>query len=425
MRVEFPYDHPAIASAEIPDERLLGVFGPEAPAAPSGSVEQLVAEALRKPIESPPLGELVGARSRVVLLVDDITRSTPVDRMLPPVLDELNRAGVPDQRITGLIALGTHRAMTDEEIELKYGPENTRRIGFVNHAWNDPRELTHIGRTQLGFDMMVNRRVAEADLTIGFGHIVPHDTAGFSGGGKILMPGVSGEVTLSQTHWASLDIPLQKLLGWRDNPVRMAIDEIGRQAGLRFIVNVVPRPDASVQAVFCGDPVAAHRQGCKLASQIYGVRIPARADIVVVDSAPSDIDLRQAIKGIVGGSLAARPDGVVVLVTPCPEGVAPQFPEYEQIGFLSKDEMEPLIQRGKISRIGAYSLVLIGELLRQGLSVVLASPGVQPDVARGMRFDSAPGVQAAIDHACTLRPDGRVLVLHHGSEALPIVDGQV
>ena len=420
MLIRFPYDETAIASARIDERRLIGVFEPKMPEPPEAGVQELVAAALREPIGSKPLADLVRPDWRIVLLVDDNSRTTPIDRMLPPVFEELARGGVPDDNITGLIALGTHRPMTPEEIEAKCGAENVRRIRFVNHAWHDPGQMINIGQTTLGFDIDVNRRVVEADFVIGFGHIVPHATAGFSGGGKIVMPGVSGEVTLAQTHWASMDIPLAQLLGWRDNPIRLAIDEIARRAGMGFIVNSVPRLDGRVQKVFCGDVTEAHRHGCELSGQLYRVSIPERADIVVVDSAPADIDLRQAIKGLIGGALAAKPDGVVVLVTPCPEGVAPQFPEYEQIGFRPITEMESLIERGKISRISGYTLGLIGQLLADGLTVILACPGITRQTTEDMGFFYQPDAQAAIDRACSLRPDGRVLVLSHGAEALPV-----
>ena len=420
MLVRFPYDEATIASAQIDDDKLIGVFGPQMPEPPTLGVEEMVERALQEPIGSRRLAELVQPDWRVLLLVDDISRTTPIDRMLPPVLEELARGGVAEKNVTGLIALGTHRPMTAEEIEAKCGAENVRRIEFVNHAWHDPSVMTNVGRTELGFDIDVNRRAVEADFVVGFGHIVPHTTAGFSGGGKIMMPGVSGEVTLAQTHWASLDIPIDKLLGWRDNPIRIAIDEIARRVGMPFIVNSVPRVDGGVQQVFCGDVTEAHRKGCKLSGQLYRVPIPARADIVVVDSAPADIDLRQAIKGLIAGALAAKRDGVVVLVTPCPEGVAPQFPEYEQIGFQPISEMEALIEQGKISRISGYSLAAIGQLLADGLTVVLACPGIKREVAEHMGLLYEPNAQAAIDRAWSLRPDGRMLVLSHGAEALPV-----
>jgi len=422
MDIRFPYEDPAIASAEIDEARLIGVCGPQLPEAPRSDVAEQVAEGLEAPIGSPPLAELVEPSSRVVLLVDDNTRTTPIDRMLTPVLAELNRGGVPDEHVTALIALGTHRPMTDTEIQEKYGADNVARIRFVNHAWHDPAELVDIGRTKLGFEAMVNRHAVEADLVVGLGHIVPHATAGFSGGGKTLMPGISGQRTLDQTHWASLDIPLPKLLGWRDNPIREAIDEIARRAGLTFIVNIVPRPDGLAQGVYCGDVVEAHRIGCEASRELYGVPVPERADIVVIDSAPADIDLRQAIKAVASGVLAAVSDGVLVLVTPCPEGVAPQFPEYEQIGFRPTAEVDALIEEGKVSRVGGYTLACIGEVLAGGLTVILASPGVDPEVARHMGFLSEPTAQTAVDHAIGLRPDGTVLVLRHGSEILPVVN---
>ena len=421
MIVKFPYGDPAISSASIPDDALMGVIGPKVPDTPAVDVEKLVVEALRSPIASPQLLELASPDSRVVLLVDDISRNTPIDRMLPPVLAELARAGVQESNIKGIIALGTHRPMTQSEIETKCGAANTLRIKFINHAWDNPDELVNLGTTELGFDIQVNRHLAEADLAVGFGHIVPHSDVGFSGGGKIVMPGVSGPETLDRTHWATLSTPPSKMLGWRENPIREAIDEIARRSGMNFIVNTVPVADGTVQEIFCGDVTEAHRQGCECARRNYSVPIPALADIVVVDSSPADIDLRQAIKGVLSGSVAVKPGGVLVLVTPCPEGVAPQFPEYEEIGFRAVADIETLVQQGRISRVSGQTLAVVGQILADGLTVILASPGIKRETAERMGLLYAPSAQAAVDDALALRPDGRLLVLQHGAELLPVV----
>ncbi len=209
MEYRFPY--PDVPALIVPDANLLGVFSAkECRACPDPA--ELIRGALAKPIGTPRLGELArtcrpgGART-VLVVVDDVSRPTPVHAILPPVLEELRDAGVPDGGIEFLLALGSHRSMTRAEIDAKLGPAVAARYPVHNHDWKDPAACELIGRTAQGVDVWINRRVTAADLVVGIGRIMPIEVSGFTGGGKILVPGVCGKLTNDDMHWTRMDVP--------------------------------------------------------------------------------------------------------------------------------------------------------------------------------------------------------------------------
>jgi len=164
---------------------------------PVQDVEREICRALREPVGSPPLRELVNAGDRVVVIGDDGTRLTPTDRIVPLLLDELNAGGLPDADITLVIATGTHRPMTPEEMAAKYGPRVTDRVRVINHDCLDEGSLVSCGTTRRGTEVWANRTVLEADVRVGVGNIVPHHPTGWSAGAKILLPGVAAEPGLT------------------------------------------------------------------------------------------------------------------------------------------------------------------------------------------------------------------------------------
>ena len=420
MKIRFPYKE--IPALEVPDRNLLGEFRPrELPE--RRPVAQQVADALRNPIGGPRLGAMVGPTQKVLLLVDDFTRPTPVAEMLPAVLTELREAGVEQRNISFLTAPGTHRPMTEQELVRKLGPDVLRQYQVHQHRWQDQQELERAGETSGGLPIIVNRRLLEADIVVSLGHIVPHRVTGFSGGAKIVDPGVFGEPASTQEmHWLSAQVPGREILGIVDNPIRRAIDEMAGPVGLRFIVNVVQDGNGRVGGVFAGDPVAAHREGAKLARDTYGVHLPALADIVVIDSFPADVDFWQAGKAAYASELAVRPGGVVILVTPSPEGVARHHPAVLEHGVRPVAELQRLVERGEIKDIVAAAiLALTAWVVRERATGIMVSPGIPAEEKQRIGFLHAETPQAALEMAFQRLGSGaRVAVLHHGGEILPL-----
>jgi nickel-dependent lactate racemase len=420
MRISFTY--PSVPAVEIPDSNLLALLEP-AHLEPPKPAEQLAEEALDHPAGAKPLEQQLSASSRVLILVDDITRQTPAARLLPAILKRLQTAGCPRKNIRILIAAGTHARMTRQEVDQKLGPATPGDYEVRLHHWLDEEKLREIGTTPDGTPIRVNRMLSEADFVIGVGMIVPHRVMGFTGGSTIVQPGVSGPQITGYTHWRSALYPGGEILGIADNPVRLEVEQIARQAGLRFIVNVVMDAEARVIHVVAGDPVAAHRQGAEHSLRIYGVPQPRFADIVIAESYPADYDLWQAAKGIYSSELSVAEGGVVVLITPCPHGVADEHPEVENLGYHGLDEVKKMVEKKAITDlVAAAHLVHVGRVIRDRARGIMVSPGIRPQVQRRLGFESAPTPQKALEQAFEhAGRSARVAVLHHGGDVLPLI----
>jgi len=421
MKLEFRY--PEIPSLHIPDQNLIGIYEPHS--FPSQRDEKdIIKESLAYPIASPQIREIARGKKRVLILVDDYTRTTPGDKILPLILDELRVAGREDKDISLLIAQGTHRSMTHEEKENKVGSDILGRFAVLDHEWEETKALEHLGTTPSGTQIWINRMVLEADLVIGLGHIVPHRIAGFSGGGKIIQPGVCGEKTTGQTHWLGTSYDGRKILGQAENPVREEIDTIATKAGLALIVNAIQDARGRIVGVVSGDPVKAHREGCKIARQVYGVPVPQAADIVIADSYPADVDLWQGSKGIFAAEMAVKDGGVIILVSPCPEGVAAHHPWVATSRCLPREELEPLVKGGELEDLtGAAFLAYLGNVMARRARCILVTPGIDREILEKMGFLVAETPQEALDMALELTGrEAEVLVLKHGGEILPLLE---
>ncbi len=407
---------------EVEDERLLGVYGPEPPDG-EGLDDEALRKRIRNPIGAPPLRETARGAKRVLIVTDDNTRHTPLHRVIPHILEELAEAGVPDSSVRVLIGLGTHRAMTDAEMRRKFGDALVSRFRILNHEWENPSRLASLGFSDLGFDVQMNREVLEADFLVSVGSIIPHATAGFSGGAKSVMPGICGEATIEATHWAALDYEMREILGNFDNKVREACVRVARQAGVRFIVNTIMMDDERIYDAVAGDVESAHRAGCERCLELYGVPVDAAADVVVAEAWPSDIDLRQAIKAVCSADVVCRDGGVIILAADCREGVSPQFPNFERYGFREPDSLYRAVEAGEFQeKLLAYTLVAIGRIISGRVKGVLVSPHIDRKAADRMGFGWAGSIQAAVDGAlATARPDSKVMALRQAGQIMPLV----
>lgn len=257
--VTFPFGGGSL-SVDVPDRNLAEVLSPR-PSRPIDDLPAAISAAFDSPIGHPRLEEWVQPSDRVLIVSDDITRLTPCDQIIPPLLDRLNAAGVPDERISCIMALGTHRYMTESEMVQKVGETVYRRILVINHKWRDPKVLVDLGASEKGTPLVVNRSAVEADVVIGLGAIVPHHIPGFSGSSKIIQPGISGSRTTAETHLLSCDGGGDSFLGVEDNPVRRDMDHMADRVGMKTIFNVVMDSQGAVVGVFFGEMRSAFRKG--------------------------------------------------------------------------------------------------------------------------------------------------------------------
>ena len=313
--------------------------------------------------------------------------------------------------------------MTDEEIQHKFGDELNTRFEILNHEWNNPAKLTSLGMSGLGFEVLMNREILNADLIISVGSIIPHATAGFSGGAKSVMPGICGGSTIEATHWAALDYETSEILGNFDNKVREAFVRIARRVGLRFIVNTIMMDEERIYDAVAGDVESAHEAGCAWCLEVYGVPVASRADVVVAEAYPSDIDLRQAIKAVCAADVVCRDDGVIILAADCREGVSPQFPNFERYGFNNPDTLYRMVEAGVFQeRLLAYTLVAIGRIISKRVTGVLVSPHIARTEAERMGFGWAESISAAVNKALEARgSDSKVIVLRQAGQIMPVI----
>lgn len=421
QEVSIPYGA-ELVSVRIPGANPLSVLTPSfLPACADPAAE--IRRAIQYPIGAPPVAQaLQGMSGRVVILADDLTRQTPVRLAIPVLLDELNRAGVPDDRVTVLIALGTHRPMTSQEIDAHFGAQTTRRVQVLNHAWQEPAQLVDLGTTPNGTPVQVNRIALDAGFLIGVGTIVPHHIPGYSAGAKIVQPGVTGAATTGATHYLSTRTR-RSYLGMAENPVRKEIEGIAARAGLKAILNFVLNPDGSMVKAFYGDFIQAHRTGVETANRVYGVHCPAPADIVIAGSHPCDIEFWQAHKSLYPADMAVKAGGTIIVVTPCPEGVSVTHRGMLEFTSLPAEKIDSLIQDGALKDVVSGALALAWAKVRQRAEVCLVSGGIPETDAAALGFRRFSSVQEALDAALLRRARASVTVLTHAPDTLPIVGG--
>lgn len=420
MKIDFPY--PEIPPLEVPEKNLLGVFSPSIIPVEQ-SEERIIEEALSRPAGSVPLHQSVNAQEKVLVVVDDYSRSTPVRKILPCLIKELGRAGVKDENIKILVALGTHRPMTEGEMIQKFGQELLRRFPIINHAWWDPPQLFRLGETEKGTPILVNRMVQEVDFIIGVGQIVPHRVSGFSGGGNIIQPGICGEETTGRTHWLSARFRGWEILGKIENPVKDEIDQVALKAGLKWIVNTIQDGTGRTVAAAAGDPILAYRKGAEQSLHVYQTELPQEADIVMTDSHPYDSELWLAAKGIYAAELAVREGGTIILISPCPEGVSPSHPEVLEFGYQTFEDADRLLRLGKIKKLTAAAhLVHVGRSIKERARGILVSRGISKSETERLGFVYAESPREALEIAFSLLGrNATVAVLQRGGEILPAI----
>lgn len=418
-RISLPYGKETI-EVLVPEAQLVGAYSPR-DIPPVADIKSEVRRCLANPIHSPSLQELVRGKQKVVFVADDITRLTPTDQLIPILLDECNQAGVSDAQITIVIALGTHRFMTPEEIEAKFGAETVRRVQIKNHPYKDETAMVDLGVTDNGGRILINKDVYEADFKIGIGSIVPHHIPGYAGGAKIVQPGVSGEETTAYTHLLSVRAP-RSYLGVRENPVRTELDLMARKVGLNTILNTVLNRHGQVVEAFFGDVVEAFRLGVERAAQVYEVAIPEAADIVLSSSHPCDLEFWQAHKTLYPSDLAVKAGGIIIVVTPCYEGVAKTHCDILDVTPHSSTEIRQMVSAGQLHDEVAAALAIAWAQVKERETVYIVSDGICAEEANKLGFRHFTTAQDALAAALTEKGDqARITVLTHAPDMLPVI----
>ena len=405
MRLSFGFGA-GIQEAEVPEKNLLGVLHANG-VAPGLTGEAEVRRALTEPIGSPRLGDIVRSGEKIAIVTSDITRPMPTYQVMPALLDELYAAGVKAEDITLVFALGSHRKHTD-------GERAWKEIACVD---SDPADCVHMGVTAAGTPVDITRAVAEADRRICLGNIEYHYFAGYSGGAKAIMPGVSTRDAIQSNH--SMMVRPEACAGALEtNPLRMDIEEAGTLCGIDFILNVVLSEHKEIIRAVAGHPVKAHRAGCDFLDRLYLKELPEGADIVLVSQggAPKDLNLYQTQKALDNARHAVKPGGVIVLIGSCREGLGERV--FEEWMTKSASPQAMIERIGRDFQLGGHKAAAIAMTLEKA-DVYLVSD-LEPEFVRSIFLTPHVSVQAALDAAfAKLGPEATVLAMPCGGSTLP------
>jgi nickel-dependent lactate racemase len=389
---------------------------------PVSDVRKAVKESLRCPIGTSKLRDLVKSGQTVAIVVTDITRKLPEEIILPLLLEELETGGIRKKDITAVVATGTHRPNTPEELREKFG-KVVDEITFINHdAW-DSKELVHLGTTQNGIPLVFNRRVVEADIRISTGVIETHLFAGYSGGVKSIAVGVAGEETIGATH--NYGMVQQTRLGVIEgNEFRRFLTEATQALGLHFIINVVQTGKKEIIKVVAGDPVEAFHEGVKVARDLYEVKIDQPGEIVVSGvSYPKSRDLYQATRAanvaIFGPQPVVVKDGAIIIPTPCEDGCG--YPGYDNLMRRAEDVDDIIaISREEGFAPGEQKALILAQILKRA-RMVITDCLLPEETLRELHLESVPNLQEALDRELKKNPKARVVLIPDGLLTLPIL----
>jgi nickel-dependent lactate racemase len=291
---------------------------------------EAVGFALRNPVGVRPLRELVKPSDTVGVVCNDITRATPYQIILPVLLEELGH--VPDDAFTLLIATGTHRPNTTDELKTMLGGEIVERFRIVQNDANDRDSHASVGTTASGNEVWIHKEYLRCDVRILTGFIEPHFFAGFSGGGKACMPGLALLETTLRNHSARhIDHPKATWGVTRGNPLWEEIRDAARMAGPSFLLNVALNREKQITAVFAGEMNEAHERGCAFVKQHAMAPVKTRYDIVITSNSgsPLDLNLYQAVKGMSAAAQIVKEGGAIIVAADCWDGI-PDHGQYQR-----------------------------------------------------------------------------------------------
>ncbi|WP_252312534.1 nickel-dependent lactate racemase [Sinobaca sp. H24] len=283
---------------------------------------QAVRDALRNPIDTPPLQSMAKASDKVAIVISDITRPTPNHILVPLLIEELSH--IPHEQFVIINGTGTHRDQTEEELVGMLGQWVVDNIRIINNHCHEKDELVNLGRSTFGCDIYLNKEYVEADFRINTGFIEPHFFAGFSGGPKGIMPGIAGIETIMTFHNARMiGDPKSTWGNMEDNPVQNMTREINRVCPPDFLLNVTLNGDKDITGVFAGELFAAHEKGCAFTKEHAMIQCEERFDVVITTNSgyPLDQNLYQAVKGMSAAHKIVKEGGAIIVAAECSDGI--------------------------------------------------------------------------------------------------------
>ena len=421
MQIRLKYGEKGL-DLEFPETpNFVGVLYPQE-AEVLGAPEEAVQESLRRPIESAPLRELARGKTDAVIVISDVTRPVPNALLLPIIIQHLEAGGIPPAKITILVATGIHRPNEGAELERLVGRQIASSYRVINHFSKIQDDMTLVGYIGEGVPALVNKHYLAADLKILTGFIEPHMWAGFSGGRKSILPGISSVKTLEFMHGPEMVAHPQTRYGVLEgNPFHEAGLAIMEKAGADFIVNVTLNTSKKLTGVFSGHPVKAHLEGVAFLSRHCVRTLEHPLDFVVTTNAgaPLDCNLYQTSKGISGVAGATRSGGVILVASECLEGFGSE--EYRAVfeyattpeAFIQKLMKKEFFLPDQWCAQETYQVMLKNEIW-------VYTEGIDAETLKRFHFKPVKSVSQAISELLgrfgreaqwAIVPDGPLLIL--------------
>ena len=348
MKITLSYGSDGLPLEITESPGFQGVLRPREAAA-SENPENAIRQALLNPIAAKPLGDIGKGCQSACVVISDITRPVPNQIILPPLLAEIEKAGIKREAITILIATGIHRPNEGDELISLVGAEIAANYRIINHFSKEVDDMVLVGEINDGIPALINRHYVAADLKILTGFIEPHMWAGFSGGRKSILPGISALETLEYMHGPEMIAHPNTVYGALEgNPFHEAGLSIMKKAGADFIVNVTLNTAKQITRVFAGDPVEAHLEGCRFLAPFCTLEIEEPLDFIVTTNsgAPLDCNLYQTVKGITGAAPVVKSGGEILIASACSEGAgSPEYIEILKMIDTPKNFIERLLNR--------------------------------------------------------------------------------
>ena len=402
---------------EVPDDRTT-VIEPTHIDGLADEKESVIT-ALQKPIGSQSLLDRISPATKICIAFTDLTRATPNDRIIPWLLEHL---GGPNDNITLLNQLGTHRPNTREELETMLTPEVVANYRVLNHEPENPEALVQVGTTADGTPALLNRHIVEADLRIITGFIEPHFFAGFSGGVKGIMPGCAGLETVMSNHGAKNIGDPQATFGVTEgNPLWEELRDIALKTGPSFLLNVTLNEQRDITNVFAGDIIEAHKTGCVFVKKSAMQPVEQPFDIVVTTNSgyPLDLNLYQGVKGMSAGARVLKEGGTLILAAECREGVPDGSPLDDLLRSAdSIEEILAMLSTPGFVRPEQWQAQI--QALVQRRAEVLVHCMLDNDTLEACHLAPCADINAEVaKRLAKLGPDARVAVLPQGPLTIP------
>ena len=419
MQVHLEYGRDGL-NVDLPSDRVVRTLAYK-DAEPLDDPADALLVALQQPIASPPLETVAQGRRDACIVICDITRPVPNRLILTELLATLHRSGIPAERVLILVATGLHRPSKAEEIVEMVGPEIAQQYRIEDHHGQVLEEHTHLGDSPRGVPIWIDSRYLQADLKITVGLIEPHLMAGFSGGRKLICPGIAALETVKVWHGPDfLEHPKADCGILDGNPVHEENTWIARRAGCDFIVNVVMDDQRRPLKFVAGDMEAAFLVGVDFVREVVTDTVDVPVDVVVTSSAgyPLDTTFYQAIKGLTGALPIVKEGGTIVLAASMSEGIG--SPQFEQL-FEEHDSLESFVERilGRdYFKLDQWQLEELAKVRRKA-RVKVVTDGLTPETVNRLFVESAPSVEQAVaDSLVEYGPEATLAVIPKGPYVL-------